>query len=57
MKNSSTVRKLTLNITYHTLENVRRLEKTLNLLGIEPWLSIRQADALTGVSIMLTDIC
>ena len=42
-----------LNLTYHTLESVRRRENTLNLLGIEPWLSIRQADALTAVSIML----
>ena len=31
------------------------LEKTLNFLGIEPWLSIRQADALTGGPTMLTD--
>ena len=28
------------------------LEKTLNLLEIEPWLSIRQADAFTGVLIV-----
>ena len=28
----------------------------LNLLGIKPWLSIRQADALTVVPIMLTDV-
>ena len=30
--------------------------KTLNLLGIEPWLSIRKADALKVVPIMLTDV-
>ena len=30
--------------------------KTLNLLGIESWLSIRQADALTAVQIVLTDV-
>ena len=29
---------------------------TLNLLGIEPWLSIRQADALTVVPIVLKDV-
>ena len=28
------------------------MENTVNLLGIEPWLSIRQADALTGVSMV-----
>ena len=28
---------------------VRTLEKSLNLRGVEPWLSIRQAEALTGV--------
>ena len=26
----------------------------VNLLGIQPWLSIRQADALTGVPIAIT---
>ena len=26
----------------------------MNLLGIEPWLYIRQADALTGVPIAIT---
>ena len=26
----------------------------MNLLGIEPWLSIRQADALTGVPMVFT---
>ena len=31
------------------------LEKTHNLLGIEPWLSIQQADALTGGPTMLTE--
>ena len=36
------------------LESVRKLEKTLNFLGIEPCLSIRQGDALTGGPIMLT---
>ena len=45
-----------LNLTYHTLESVRRLEKYLNLQGIEPWLSIRQADALTAVPMVLTDV-
>ena len=30
------------------------LEKTLNLLEIEPWLSIRQADTFTGVLIVFT---
>ena len=38
------------------LESVRRMEKKLNLLGIEPWLSVRQADALTGGPIVLTDV-
>ena len=32
------------------------LETTLNLLKIEPWLSIRQAGALTGVPMELTDV-
>ena len=31
------------------------LNKTLNFLGIEPWLSIQQADTLTGGPMMLTD--
>ena len=31
-----------------TPEGVRRLEKSLNFLGIETWLSVRQADALTA---------
>ena len=53
--NSSTVLKYTLNLTYHTLESVSRLKKTLNLLGIEPLLSIRQADALTGVPMVFTE--
>ena len=53
---SSTVLKFTFNLTKHTLENVRRLENTVNLLGMEPWLSIRQFDALTGVSMALTDV-
>ena len=26
----------------------------MNLLGIEPWLSIQQADALTGVPMVFT---
>ena len=30
--------------------------KTLNLLGFEPWLSIRQAYTLTGVPMVLTDV-
>ena len=37
-------------------ESVRRLEKTLNFLGIEPWLSVRQADALTDGQTMLTHV-
>ena len=41
---------------YHTLESVRKLEKTLNLLGMKPWLSIRQAEALTAVPMVLTDV-
>ena len=45
-----------LNLTYHTLESVLRLEKTLNLPVIEPLFSIRQADALTAVPILLTDV-
>ena len=28
----------------------------MNLLGIEYWLSIRKADALTGVAIVVTDV-
>ena len=51
--NSSNVLKFKFKLTYHTLESVRRLEKTLNLLGIEPWWSIRQAEASTGVPIVL----
>ena len=31
------------------------VEKALNLLGIEPCLSISQVDALTGGPMMLTD--
>ena len=31
-----------------TPESARRLEQTLNLLGIELWLSVRQADTLTA---------
>ena len=31
------------------------VKKTLNFLGIEPWLSIRQADPLTGGPMVLTD--
>ena len=30
--------------------------KTLNLLGIEQWLPIRQADVLTGVPMVFTDV-
>ena len=52
--NSSNFLKFKLKLTYDTLESVRRLEKTLNLLGIEPWLSMRQAEALTDVSIVFT---
>ena len=28
----------------------------MNLLGIEPWLSILQADALRGVPMVFTDV-
>ena len=30
--------------------------KTLNLLGIESWLSIRQAETLTGVPMVFIDV-
>ena len=30
------------------------MEDTLNLLGIEPWLSVRQADAVTGLPMIIT---
>ena len=39
-----------------TLETVRKLEKTLNFLGIKLWLSVRQADALTAGQMMLTHL-
>ena len=38
------------------LESVQRLEKTLHLLDIEPWLYVRQADALTADQTMLTNV-
>ena len=37
-----------LTLILRTPERVQRLEKTLNFLGIEPRLSVRQADALTS---------
>ena len=39
-----------------TLESVRRLEKTLNFLGIERWLSVRKADPSTAGQTMLTHV-
>ena len=47
---------LRLTLPISNLRHIRKLKNTLNLMGIEPWLSIRQADALTGVSIVLTDV-
>ena len=32
------------------------LEETLNFLGIEPWLSVRQADDLTAGQTMVTHV-
>ena len=39
-----------------TSESARRLEKILNFLGIELWLSARQADALTAGQTTVTDV-
>ena len=35
---------------------MQRVEKTLNFLGIEPWLSVRQADGLTSSQSMVTNV-
>ena len=39
----------------HT-RNCTQAGKTINLLVIESWLSTRQAEALTGVPMVLTDV-
>ena len=54
--NYSTGFKPNLSLILGTLESVRRLEKILNFLGMEPWLSVRQADALTAGPTMLTHV-
>ena len=44
-------------VTHKQTQKVyERLEKTLNFLGIEPWLPVREADALTAGQTMLTHV-